>query len=131
MALFEDGAAQIVVGEPSSVPAGKYAMEWLDTLGAMKTITKQLVYGKDVKEVLSWVETGNADAGIVYSTDAVASKKVEVVSTSVEGDHSKISYPVAVVKASRYPDEANAFLEYMMESDVFEAYGFTKVKREE
>jgi len=131
MALFEDESAQIVVGEPSSVPAGKYAMEWLDTLGAMNTITKQLVYGKDVKEVLSWVETGNAYAGIVYATDALASSKVKVTVTSVEGDHSEISYPAAVVKSSRHPDEAKAFLDYMMDSDMFENYGFTKSKREE
>ncbi|MDW7661102.1 MAG: molybdate ABC transporter substrate-binding protein, partial [Bacillota bacterium] len=111
--------------------AGKYALEWLDTLGVMDMITKQLVYGKDVKEVLSWVETGNADAGIVYATDALASSKVKVTVTSVAGDHSEISYPAAVVKSSRHPDEAKAFLDYMMDSDVFENYGFTKSKREE
>ena len=131
MVLFEDESAKIVVGEPSSVPAGKYAMEWLDALGVMETITKQLVYGKDVKEVLSWVETGNADGGIVYATDALASSKVKVTVTSLEGDHSEISYPAAVVKSSSHPDEAKAFLDYMMESDVFENYGFTKSKREE
>ncbi|MBE0450365.1 MAG: molybdate ABC transporter substrate-binding protein [Clostridia bacterium] len=131
MSLFNDESAKIVVGEPSSVPAGKYAMEWLDTLGVMDTITKQLVYGKDVKEVLSWVETGNADAGIVYATDALASSKVKVTVTSVAGDHNEISYPAAIVKSSRHPDEAKAFLDYMMDSDVFENYGFSKSKREE
>ncbi len=131
MMLFEEESAKIVVGEPSSVPAGRYALEWLESMGIMDTVTKQLVYGKDVKEVLSWVETGNADAGIVYATDAIASSKVRVMSISEVGDHSEISYPAAVVKSSRHPDEAKAFLEYMMNSDVFETYGFTKAKREE
>lgn len=131
MSLFNDESAKIVVGEPSSVPAGKYAMEWLDALGVMETITKQLVYGKDVKEVLSWVETGNADAGIVYITDALASPKVNVVSTSEVGDHIEISYPAAVVKSSKHPEEAKVFLDYLMDSDAFENYGFIKSKREE
>jgi molybdate transport system substrate-binding protein len=129
--LFEDRTAKIVIGEPSSVPAGKYAMEWVESMGMTQTVNKQLVYGKDAKEVLSWVETGNADAGIVYFTDAIASKKVRVVRTSTLGDHTEVNYPAAVVKSSKHIDEAIAFLNYMIDSEVFETHGFTKIKREE
>lgn len=128
MNLFEEGATKIVIGEPSSVPAGKYAMQWLDSLGIKESITNQLVYGKDVKEVLSWVETGNADAGIVYATDAMSSPKVRILIASLSGDHSEISYPAGIVKSSRHPEEAKDFLDYMKTSDVFEIYGFNKAK---
>jgi molybdate transport system substrate-binding protein len=69
---------KIALGEPKSVPAGQYAEEVLTKLNLLDALKPKVVYGKDVKEVLFWVETGNADAGVVYETDAKASDKVKI-----------------------------------------------------
>ena len=59
----------------------------------MDQITDKLVYGKDVKEVLTWVETGNVDAGVVYSTDAEVSDSVKTIAVAADESHKAIIYP--------------------------------------
>ena len=77
---FEDltnpAAKVIAIGEPKTVPAGEYAQEILTHLGIYDQLKSKLVLAKDVRQVLTHVETGNADAGIVYATDAKHSLKV-------------------------------------------------------
>ena len=60
----------IALGETSTVPAGMYARQTLEHLGLFAALEKKVVYAKDVRAVLTYVETGNADAGLVYQTDA-------------------------------------------------------------
>lgn len=125
--LTSDKAKKIALGEPKSVPAGQYAVEVFTKLGILDKVKAKAVYGKDVKEVLSWVETGNADAGVVYATDAKASTKVKVVETAASDLHSPIVYPEAVIKDSKNIDAAKAFLNYLSDDKakvVFEKYGF-------
>jgi len=89
------------------------------------------VYAKDVKEVLAWVESGNADAGMVYESDARASKNVKVVALAPKDSHSPINYPGAVIKNSKQSEEAKKFLAFLLSEEaqsVFEKYGFKKVK---
>lgn len=128
---FEDltsaDVKNIGLGQPDSVPVGQYAKDVLTYLKLFDAIEKKVVYGKDVKEVLTWVETGNADAGIVYETDAKVSDKVKVVATAPEGSHQPVYYPAAMIKASKNVDAAKAFINYLYGSDaktVFEKYGF-------
>lgn len=125
--LTKPAAKVIAVGEPQTVPAGKYAQEVLTHLGLYDLLKPKLVLGKDVRQVLTYVETGNADAGIVYATDAKASKKVRVVATAPEDSHSPVIYPAAVVKNSANPAGAKAFLEFLAGEKaraVFQKYGF-------
>lgn len=119
---------KIALGEPKTVPAGQYAEEVCTKLNILDAVKKKAVYGKDVKEVLTWVETGNADAGVVYGTDAKTSNKVKVIATA---DKSLLStpivYPVAVIKSSKNASAAKEFLKYISGSNgkkVFEKYGF-------
>ena len=86
------------MGEPKTVPAGQYAEEVLNKLNILEKIKTKAIYGKDVKEVLTWVETGNVDAGIVYETDARASHKVKMVAAAPEGSHKPIVYPASSIK---------------------------------
>src|ERR1700752_2045722 len=83
----------VAVGEPQTVPAGKYAQEVLTHFGMYDQLKPKLVLAKDVRQVLTYVETGNADAGIVYATDAKISKKVAVAATASEDSHSPVGYP--------------------------------------
>lgn len=118
---------QIAMGEPQSVPAGKYAQEALTNLKLMDAISSKVVYAKDVREVLTWVETGNADAGMVYSTDAKISDKVKVVATAPADSHTPVLYPAAVIKASKNVDAAKDFVNFIYSDKakpVFEKYGF-------
>lgn len=127
---FEDlgKANKISIGTPESVPAGEYAKETLEHLNVWKDVESKVVYAKDVRQVLTYVETNNVDAGVVYKTDAQGSSKIKVVTTADENTHAPIIYPVGVIKNSSHPDEAKLFYEYLQNEDskkTFEKYGFT------
>lgn len=123
----------IALGEPRTVPAGMYAKQTLEHLGLLAIVDKKTVYAKDVRAVLTYIETGNADAGIVYQTDARGSTKVRVVASAAEGTHDPIVYPVAVLRSSKDQGAARAFLQFLEGSDaraVFEKYGFAAPEKQ-
>ncbi len=125
--LSSDKVKKIGLGEPKSVPVGQYAEEVLKKLNLLDSIKAKVVYGKDVKEVLTWVETGNADAGIVYETDAKVSDKVKVVAKAPEGSHQPVYYPAAVIKDSKNVDAAKDYVNFLYSEKakpIFEKYGF-------
>lgn len=125
--LTSDKIKQIALGEPKSVPAGQYAEEVLTKLGIQDKVKTKAVYGKDVKEVLSWVETGNADAGIVYASDAKASGKVKVSAIAASDSHTPVVYPAAIIKASKNLEASMDFMNFLNSSTAnkaFEKYGF-------
>lgn len=120
-------AEKISIGTPESVPAGKYAQEALNNLKLWDSIQPKLVMAKDVTSVLNYVETGNADAGFVYRSDAQNSTKVKVVSVVPESSHKSIVYPAAIISATKNEQVAEDFLKYLQSSDaqqVFAKYGF-------
>lgn len=130
--LSTDKVKKVGLGEPKSVPAGQYADEVLTKLDILNSIKSKIVYGKDVKEVLTWVETGNADAGMVYETDAIVSDKIKVVAKAPEGSHKPIYYPAAVIKTSKKLEEAKAFINFLYSSKakpVFQKYGFKFIEK--
>ncbi|MBZ9686429.1 molybdate ABC transporter substrate-binding protein [Clostridium estertheticum] len=119
---------KVALGEPKTVPVGQYAEEIFTSLNILDKIKAKAVYGKDVKEVLTWVETGNVDAGVVYGTDAKTSKKVKVVAyAGMNLYKTPVVYPVAVIKGSKNIDDTKAFLKFLSSSkakEVFASYGF-------
>lgn len=125
--LTTDKTKKLALGEPKAVPAGQYAEEVFTKLGMLDKVKGKAVYAKDVKEVLTWVETENADAGVVYATDAKVSDKVKVVATAPSDSHSPVIYPAAVIKASKRVDASKNFMKFLSESKakaVFEKYSF-------
>jgi molybdate transport system substrate-binding protein len=117
----------IAIGEPQTVPAGKYAQEVLTHFHLYDQLKPKFVLGKDVRQVLTYIITGNADAGIVYATDAMTAQEVTVVATAPADSHSPVIYPVAILKSSKEADEAKRFLDFLTGTkaqDVFEKYGF-------
>lgn len=130
---FEDltKADKVALGTPESVPAGEYGIETLKSIDVWTKIKSNVVYGKDVRQVLTYAETGNVDAGIVYKTDALTSNKVEVVAIADDDTHSPIIYPVGMLKDSKNPDEAADFYAFLKSDDameVFKDYGFKGAK---
>lgn len=129
--LNSDAVSKIALGEPSSVPAGKYADETLTSLAIKDSLNNKLVFAKDVKEVLAWTASGNADAGFVYLSDALSSDGVKIVETISEEYHSPITYPVAIIKDSDDIDAAKAFEDFLFTDEaqeIFEKYGYKSVE---
>jgi molybdate transport system substrate-binding protein len=126
--LADPSIRSIALGDPASVPAGQYARQTLAALHLLEQLNAKLVFGSDVRQVLTFVETANADAGLVYSTDAQASGKVRVVAAAPESAHDPIVYPAAVVKGSRGEEAARKFVEYLGSPaalTIFVRHGFT------
>ena len=130
--LKSDKVKHIAVGEPESVPAGKYADEVLTNTGIKDSVSDKLVFAKDVKEVLAWVASGNADVGFVYLSDALSSDSVKIVENVDEvNEHSSITYPVSVIKDSNNIDEAKKFEDFLFTDaaqKIFEKYGYKSVE---
>lgn len=115
------------IGEPKSVPAGQYAKEVLSNLKIYEQVKSKIVFAKDVRQVLSYVESGNVDAGIVYATDARISNKIKVVATASDNTHKPIIYPVAAIRRSKNPEMSKEFIQFLFSNsakDVFKKYGF-------
>ncbi len=122
---------RIAIGEPKSVPVGQYSQELLTNLGIWQQVKPKVVFANNVRQVLTFVETGNADAGIVYTTDAKESNQVKVRAIASGNLHSPIIYPVAVVNSSRNQEAAKSFVQFIASEQakaVFQKYGFGVVK---
>lgn len=129
--LSKDSVKMVALGESSSVPVGQYSEEILTSLKILDTVNAKAVYGSDVRAVLSYVESGNADCGVVYETDAITSKDIKIICSAPEGSCQKVIYPVGIVKTSKLSDEAKEFIEYLKSDEamaVFAEYGFSNAQ---
>jgi molybdate transport system substrate-binding protein len=119
---------KIALGEPKGVPVGQYAGQIFKSLGIEVAVASKAVYASDVRQVLAWVEAGEADCGLVYATDAAVSDKVRVLLTAPLGSHKEVVYPVAVLRAAQQEPAAREFAEYLDREpakNIFKEYGFT------
>jgi molybdate transport system substrate-binding protein len=129
--LKDPSIKQIALGTPEAVPAGKYAKQSLTKLNLWLDVEEKAVYAKDVRQVLTYVETNNVDAGIVYKTDAKVSDKVKIVETIPADSHDAIVYPLGIIKNTKHKEEAKGFYDYLQTKealDIFKKYGFTVLK---
>jgi molybdate transport system substrate-binding protein len=129
--LATDRVKTFAMGEPESVPAGKYSQEVLNYLKIFDRVRSKAVYGKDVRQVLNYVATGNVDAGIVYLTDTKTSDRIRIVVAADEKTHSPIVYPVAVVKDSKHIREAKEYISFLASSEakkILTADGFIPIE---
>jgi molybdate transport system substrate-binding protein len=122
------GVKHLALGETESVPAGIYARQALAKLGLWEQVKDKVVSAGDVRQALTYVETGAAEAGIVYATDAAVSKKVKVVADIPEVLTGPVRYPLAILKHGEGRAAVEAFYRYLTSppaSKVFRKYGFT------
>jgi molybdate transport system substrate-binding protein len=126
--LLDDRFKHVAVGEAKVVPAGMYAMQTLKSAGLDEKLASKLVFGENVRQVLSYVIRGEADAGLVYATDAQQAKdSVQVALVTDSSSHEPIVYPAVIVKAGKH-DLAGQFLEYLhgdKAKAVLMAHGFS------
>ena len=121
------GDGKLAMANVKSVPAGKYGKAALEKLGVWATVESKVAQAENVRAALMLVSTGEADLGIVYTTDASSDPAVKVIGTFPEGSHPPIVYPVAELTGSKSPD-ASEFLKYLQSAkakELFEAQGFT------
>jgi molybdate transport system substrate-binding protein len=125
--LANPSVKRIALGDPKSVPIGVYAKEYLEKAGLWAAIKSKVVPTENVRAALAAVEAGNAEASIVYKTDAAISKKVKVVFEVPLAAGPSISYPVALLKEAKQPAAARRFLDYLASDEasrVFKQRGF-------
>lgn len=125
------GTGRIAMGEPSSVPAGKYAKEAFTALGLWAVVEPHAAYAENVRGALMFVAREESPLGVVYATDAAAEQKVKVVATFPESSHPPIVYPLALTRAASGVT-ATKFLEFLRGGEagrVFKKYGFVLLTR--
>ncbi len=125
--LLKPEVKRIALAEPTSVPVGVYARKYLEGENLWDRVEPKVVPVLDVRATLASVESGNVEAGFVYKTDAAISKKVKVVYEVPIEKGPKITYPVAIVKASKRKEAARDFLKFVLGpkgKEVFRKYGF-------
>ena len=125
------GESKLAMGNVESVPAGKYGKAALEKLGVWSSVEAKVAQAENVRAALKLVSTGEAAAGIVYTTDAHADDTVKVIGTFPEDSHPPIIYPAAVTAASKNPDAAE-FVKYLQSDKakaIFEGEGFIVLKQ--
>jgi molybdate transport system substrate-binding protein len=121
------GTGRLALADPDAVPAGKYAKAALTQLGVWSGVAAKVAPAENVRAAMALVERGAAPLGIVYATDARASKAVRVVGVFPAASHPPIRYPVALLKASRSKDAPGfrAFLLSKQGRAIFARHGFS------
>lgn len=125
--LASDDVKYLALGDPDAVPAGRYAKQALSKLDLWEKLRGKVVPAEDVRHALTYVETGAAEAGIVYATDAAISKKVKVVVEIPVNTTEPMRYPILLLKRGVSQKSAEAFYDYLSSPEatkVFEKYGF-------
>jgi molybdate transport system substrate-binding protein len=126
-AVNSPAVKRLALAETHTVPAGIYAKDYLQKKNLWDQVASKVIPTENVRACLAAVESGNADAGIVYKTDALISKKVKIAYEITAAEGPKISYPLAVVKPSKHEAAARKFVEYLASpaaGAVFKKYGF-------
>ena len=126
--LLNEEVRLVAIGEPNDVPAGQYAEELFRNMDIADELQPKLVYAKNVRAVLEYVDGGDADAGFVYCTDAMLLENGVIIGDAPAQYYTAVNYPAAIMSDAPQPEAAADFFAFL-ESDaakaVFEKYGFT------
>ncbi len=126
--LTKGGVKKIALGNPQTVPAGRYAKEALEYLKLFDALKDKLVFAENVRQVLDYVARGEVDAGIVYLTDAqVMAEKVAMVIEAPKESHAPVIYPIAVIKGTKHEAAAREFVKLVnteVARQILTKYGF-------
>jgi len=121
----------LALANPEGVPAGIYAKEYLKKIKLWEKVSPKVIPTENVRACLAAVESGNADAGMVYKTDALISNETEVAYAVPASEAPRISYPIAVIKESSSVPQAKEFAGYLASSEaieIFAKHGFAVVR---
>jgi molybdate transport system substrate-binding protein len=125
--LASSPISHLALGDPAAVPAGVYTRKWLESQNAWETLSPKVVATENVRAALAAVASGNAEAGIVYKTDAMTSKQITIVYDVPPAEVPPIVYPAAATKSAADPVAALRFLVFLQSDKataVFKKHGF-------
>ena len=118
----------IALGNPETVPAGRYAREALISGGLWEQLKAKFIFGESVRQVLDYVSRGEVDAGFVFATDAeVAKDRVSVALRA--GTQNPITYPISIVSSTKNDEGARQFIDFVLSDqgrEILSKYGFNK-----
>ena len=126
--LSKPGITRLALAQPESVPAGMYAKTYLTDQGLWDSVADKVIPTENVRAALAAVESGNADAAIVYRTDVRPTTKARIAYEVPVADAPAITYPVALVKGTRNEAGARAFLDFLRSPEAtaaFQQQGFS------
>ncbi len=129
--LADGGLERIAMPDPEIAPAGNYTRAALQNLGLWDRMLPSIVFANDVRATLSYVETGNADGGFLYQTDAATSDAVSVLDIVPTDSYPDVVYPAAVVQGAENEKGAEAMLEFLQGDaarEIFSRHGFTPLE---
>ncbi|GBE01410.1 molybdate-binding periplasmic protein precursor [bacterium BMS3Abin08] len=126
--LLKNELKRIAIGNPGTVPAGRYAEEILKHFKLWDKLKDRLVFAENVRQVLDYVARGEVDAGMVYASDVrIRPAEVKVVVTAPDESHKPVVYPMAVVKGTKNEVPAREFIALVISDygkDILKKYGF-------
>ncbi len=132
VALTSPAVGKIAMGDPDFVPAGHYGLKTFELLDiSYEELVPKLVLGSSAMQVLSYVENGTVDAGILFATDAARSEKVSIVATAPDAINDTIVYPAALVATTKNREQARHFLGFLSGEDagtIFVKHGFVLIR---
>jgi molybdate transport system substrate-binding protein len=126
--LADPKIVRIALGNPETVPAGRYTQEALTNAGLWEKLKPKFIYAENVRQTLDYVMRGEVDAGFVFATDAAVAKDKVQVAAVAEG-HTPIRYPVAVIEETKKKDLSQRFIDFLLGSQgqsILARYGFGK-----
>lgn len=130
MDLAKDNIQKIAIGDPESVPAGMYAEQVFDKFAITGKVLPKLIICSNVRQVLTYVESKNVDAGIVFFSDTKNNRnadKIKIAATGPDSVNTKIVYPVAIIKSTSIFEAAKDYENFLFGNDakmIFKKYGF-------
>ena len=126
--LLKSEVKRIAVGNPKTVPAGRYAEEALRHFSVWEALKDKLVFAENVRQVLDYVARNEVDAGLVYRTDAaVRGTDVKIVEKLSADSHQPVIYPIGVIKGTKEAPLARAFIDFVISPEgqrILGQYGF-------
>ena len=130
-ALADADLERVVMPDPEIAPAGSYTKTALQNLGLWERMQPRIVFANDVRATLTYVETGNADAGFLYQTDAAAADDVAALDIVPVDSYPNVVYPAAVLQGADNRKGAEAMLEFLKSEaakEIFRRHGFTPLE---
>jgi molybdate transport system substrate-binding protein len=129
--LQREEVKKIAIGNPKTVPAGRYAEEALRHFKLWDAVRGKLIFAENARQALDYVARDEVDAGLAYSTDATArSKEVKIVMKLPEGSHQPVIYPMGVIKGTKVETLSRAFVDFVISAEgqrILSQYGFIPV----
>jgi molybdate transport system substrate-binding protein len=119
---------RMAIGNPKTVPAGRYAEEVLEHFKLREALKAKLIFAENARQVLDYVARGEVDAGMVYATDApIKANRLKIAIEAPGQSHKPVLYPIAVIKGSRQENLGKDFISFVVSQEgkqIMKEYGF-------